>query len=83
MYLSSLIILTGQVWLSTPGRRRDGWKATHLTWAKQSYTMIYLEYKVEVDQVDLTNPFHIEESNLVRSRLVKKQKKKDKVGVEG
>ena len=29
----------------------------HLTWAKQSYTMIYLEYKVEVvDQVDLTNP---------------------------
>ena len=45
--------------------------------------MRYLEYKVEVDQVDLTNPFHIEESNLVRSRLVKKQKKKDKVGVEG
>ena len=53
------------------------------TWDKQSYTMRYLEYKVEVDQVDLTNPFHIEESNLVRSRLVKRQKKKDKVGVEG
>ena len=49
------------------------------TWAKQSYTMIYLEYKVEVDQVDLTNPFHIEESNLVRSRLVKKQKKIRKI----
>ena len=53
------------------------------TWAKKSYTVRYLEYKVEVEQVDLTNHFHIVESNLVRSRLVKKQKKKDKVGVEG
>ena len=45
--------------------------------------MRYLEYKGKVDHVDLTNPLHIEESNLVRSRLVKRQKKKDKVGVEG
>jgi hypothetical protein len=47
------------------------------TWARQSYTMMYLEYKV--DQVDLTNPFH----NLVRNGLVKRQNKKDKTGVEG
>ena len=45
--------------------------------------MRYLEYKVEVDQVDLTNPIHIAEINLVRSRLVKNRRRKDKVGVEG
>ena len=46
-------------------------------WATQIYTMRYLEYKVEEGQIDLTNPFHIKESNLVRSKLIKKTKTKD------
>ena len=44
------------------------------TWDEYSYTRKYLEYKIEEGQVDLTNPFHIEESNKLRSRLVKKSK---------
>ena len=46
-------------------------------WATQIYTMRYLEYKVEEGQIDLTNPFHIKESNLVRSKWIKKTKTKD------
>jgi len=45
------------------------------TWDEYSYTRKYLEYKIEEGQVDLTNPFHIEESNKLRSRLVKKSKR--------
>ena len=40
-----------------------------------SYTEKYLNYKVEEGQVDLSNPFHIEESNKIRGRLEKKKKK--------
>ena len=40
-----------------------------------SYTEKYLNYKVEEGQVDLSNPFHIEESNKIRGRLEKKNKK--------
>ena len=40
-----------------------------------SYTEKYLNYKVEEGQVDLSNPFHIEESNKIRGRLEKKTKK--------
>ena len=40
-----------------------------------SYTEKYLNYKVEDGQVDLSNPFHIEESNKIRGRLEKKNKK--------
>ena len=62
-------------------RSEDRWIESG-TWDKHSYTMRYLEYKVEPDQVDLNNPFHIEEGNLVRSRLVKKQKKEKKTDIE-
>ena len=41
-----------------------------------SYTMKYLNYKIEEGQVDITNPFHIEEGNIIRSRLMKKREKK-------
>ena len=41
----------------------------------KSYTEKYLSYKVEEGQVDLSNPFHIEESNKIRGRLEKKNKK--------
>ena len=44
------------------------------SWDSKSYSMKYLEYKIEEGQVDLTNPFHIEESNKIRSRLDKKSK---------
>ena len=44
------------------------------SWDSSSYTMKYLEYKIEDGQVDLTNPFHIEESNKIRTRLDKKSK---------
>ena len=43
------------------------------TWETHSYTMKYLNYKVEEGQVDITNPFHIEEGNMIRSRLMKKR----------
>lgn len=46
------------------------------TWETHSYTMKYLNYKIEEGQVDLTNPFHIEEGNMIRSRLMKKREKK-------
>jgi len=48
------------------------------SWGEYSYTMKYLEYKIEEGQVDLSNPFHIEESNKLRSRLVKKSKRGNK-----
>ena len=38
------------------------------TWAAHSYTMRFLQYKVGEGHIDLTNPFQIEERNLVRSR---------------
>ena len=41
----------------------------------KSYTEKYLSYKVEEGQVDLSNPFHIEESNKLRGRLERKNKK--------
>ena len=44
------------------------------SWDGKSYSMKYLEYKIEDGQVDLSNPFHIEESNKIRSRLDKKTK---------
>ena len=44
------------------------------SWDSCSYTMKYLNYKIEEGQVDLTNPFHIEESNRIRTRLDKKSK---------
>ena len=44
------------------------------TWNNYSYTMKYLNYQIEEGQIDLTNPFHIEESNKIRSRLEKKAK---------
>ena len=44
-----------------------------------SYTEKYLNYKVEEGQVDLSNPFHIEESNKIRGRLEKKKKKVNNV----
>ena len=43
------------------------------SWDKHSYTMKYLEYRIEEGQIDLTNPFHIEESNKIRTRLEKKR----------
>ena len=46
------------------------------SWDSKSYSMKYLEYKIEEGQVDLTNPFHIEECNKIRSRLDKKTKVK-------
>ena len=46
------------------------------SWDSKSYSMKYLEYKIEEGQVDLTNPFHIEECNKIRSRLDKKSKVK-------
>ena len=46
------------------------------TWETHSYTMKYLNYKIEEGQVDITNPFHIEEGNLIRSRLMKKRERK-------
>ena len=46
------------------------------TWETHSYTMKYLSYKIEEGQVDITNPFHIEEGNMIRSRLMKKREKK-------
>ena len=42
---------------------------------EKSYTEKYLSYRVEEGQVDLSNPFHIEESNKIRGRLEKKNKK--------
>ena len=44
------------------------------SWDSKSYSVKYLEYKIETGQVDLTNPFHVEESNKIRSRLDKKTK---------
>ena len=44
------------------------------SWDCKSYSMKYLEYKIEEGQVDITNPFHVEESNKIRSRLDKKTK---------
>ena len=46
------------------------------TWETQSYSTKYLNYRIEEGQVDLTNPFHIEEGNMIRSRLMKKREKK-------
>ena len=46
------------------------------TWETHSYTMKYLNYKIEEGQVDISNPFHIEEGNMIRSRLMKKREKK-------
>ena len=43
------------------------------SWDQHSYTMKYLQYRLEEGQVDLTNPFHIEESNKIRTRLEKKK----------
>ena len=43
------------------------------SWDQHSYTMKYLEYRIEEGQIDLTNPFHIEESNKIRTRLEKKK----------
>ena len=57
-------------------RSKGRWVESNI-WATQIYTMRYLEYKVEEGQIDLTNPFHIKESNLVRSKWIKKTKTKD------
>ena len=46
------------------------------TWRTQSYTMKYLGYRLEEGQVDLSNPFHIEEGNKIRTRLERKRAKK-------
>ena len=46
------------------------------TWRTHSYTMKYLSYQLEEGQVDISNPFHIEEGNKIRSRLEKKRGKK-------
>lgn len=43
------------------------------SWDKHSYTMKYLEYRIEEGQIDVSNPFHIEESNKIRTRLEKKK----------
>ena len=46
------------------------------TWSSLSYTMKYLNYQLEEGKVDLTNPFHIEEGNQIRSRLERKKGRK-------
>ena len=53
-------------------RRTDHWIDPG-SWDRHSYTMKYLEYRIEEGQIDLTNPFHIEESNKIRTRLEKKK----------
>lgn len=52
------------------------------SWDRNSYTCRYLQYQCEEGQIDLDNPFHIEESNLARTRLFKKTKRR-KEGEEG
>ena len=51
------------------------------TWRSSSYTMKYLNYQLEEGQVDLTNPFHIEEGNKIRSRLERKKGRKVRYGL--
>ena len=59
----------------TPRSNTEWISAETLRNESLSYTEKYLNYKVEEGQVDLSNPFHIEESNKIRGRLEKKKKK--------
>ena len=59
----------------TPRSNSEWISAESLRNESISYTEKYLNYKVEEGQVDLSNPFHIEESNKIRGRLEKKKKK--------
>ena len=59
----------------TPRSNTEWISAESLRNESISYTEKYLNYKVEEGQVDLSNPFHIEESNKIRGRLEKKKKK--------
>ena len=59
----------------TPRSNTEWISAETLRNESLSYTEKYLNYKVEEGQVDLSNPFHIEESNKIRGRLEKKNKK--------
>ena len=59
----------------TPRSNTEWISAESLRNESISYTEKYLNYKVEEGQVDLSNPFHIEESNKIRGRLEKKNKK--------
>ena len=54
-------------------RSSTHWIQPH-TWDTHSYSMRYLQYKIEEGQIDLSNPFHVEESNSIRGRLEKKKK---------